>query len=154
MNLFIYDHANRPPEPTTKWIAYHRLVPEWNGELEDGQPVLEPILQQGKARLIDAAPGAFIAGTLVDCPEGEECVGCVVVDTGTEIIAVQSATLSCLMIEHAPCHLEFVAVPLHNLDGKTAWDWQAYEISPYGARILVSDAREEPPITPADQSLP
>ena len=147
------DHSDNPTsENTAQWIAYHRLALEWTGEIEDGQPVLDPILHPGQARLVNPAPGAFIAGTLVDCPESEECIGCVVVDTGSEILAVQSAALSCLVIEHAPCCLEFVAVPLHNLARKSGWDWEAYEISPYGARILVSDAQEESPITPADQS--
>ena len=138
------DHSDNPTsENTAQWIAYHRLALEWTGEIEDGQPVLDPILHPGQARLVNPAPGAFIAGTLVDCPESEGDIGCVVVDTGSEILAVQSATLSCLVIEHAPCCLEFVAVSLRNSSGEIRWDWDAYELSPYGSRILVSDPHPE-----------
>ena len=88
----------------------------------------------------------------MDCPEAESGIGCVVADTGSEIIAVQSAVLSCLVIEHAPCCLEFVAMALHNSVGQVFWDWEAYELSPYGARILVSHSHEESRKETADQS--
>lgn len=139
VNLFINDYRNRVPERATTWINYYRLALEWNGEIKDRQPVLEPVLHQGKARLVNAAPGATVQGTLVDCPESEGNIGCVVVDTGSEILAVQSAALSCLVIEHALCCLEFVAVPVRGVSGQIRWDWDAYELSPYGSRILVSD---------------
>ena len=134
------------------WIAYHRLEFESVGGFEDEQPEKEPVLQPGLARLVNPAAGIVLRGTLVDCPETQPGVGCVVVDTASENIAVQSPVLDCLVIEHAPCCLEFVAVPLRDSSGQVRWDWDAYELSPYGARILVSDPREEPPITPADQS--
>jgi len=128
---------------TAHWIAYHRLDFEVGDEIEDGQPVLEPVLRSGLARLVVPAPGIVLQGTLVDCPESQGGVGCVVVHTGQEDIAVQSAALCELVIEHAPCHLEFVAVSHQLQDGAVSWDWEAYEISPNGARILVSDSPEE-----------
>ncbi len=134
------------------WIAYHRLEFESVGGFEDEQREKEPVLQHGLARLVNPAAGIVLRGTLVDCPETQPGIGCVVVDTAGETIAVQSPVLDCLVIEHAPCRLEFVAVPLRNSSGEIRWDWDAYELSPYGARILVNDGPEEPPITPADQS--
>lgn len=133
------------------WIAYHRLEFEPVGGFEDEQPENEPVLQPGLARLINPAAGIVLRGTLVDCPETQRGIGCVVVDTPGETIAVQSPVLDCLVIEHAPCCLEFVAVPVREVSGQIHWDWDAYELSPYGARILVSDPQEESPITPADQ---
>ncbi len=128
---------------TAHWIAYHRLDFEAGDEIEDGRPVLEPVLRSGLARLVVPAPGIVLQGTLVDCPESQGGVGCVVVHTGQEDIAVQSAALCDLVIEHAPCHLEFVAVSHQLQDRAVSWDWEAYEISPNGPRILVSESAEE-----------
>jgi len=145
--------TNRPAESKDSpreemWIAYHRLHFQSTDGIEDEQPENEPVLQHGLARLVHPADGLLLRGTLVDCPETQPGIGCVVVDAAGEAIAVQSPVLDCLVIEHAPCCLEFVAVPLRDSSGQIRWDWDAYELSPYGSRILVSDPHPKVSINP------
>ena len=147
--------APQPSAQSETMVAYYRLDLEVNGEPNDSRPQFEPVLREGQARVAKPAPGAVVRGTLVDCPEAKDGIGCVVVDTGVETVAVQSAVLRHLVIEHAPCHLEFVAIPLQNHAGHSWWDWEAYEISPNGGSILVSDPRalfdrgRNPPAVPS-----
>ncbi len=129
-------------EPTRTSIRYCQLDFSFIG---DEQAEIELTFYDGQARLIRPTPGCVITGRLVDCPETEGQSGCVVVDTGAEIVAVESPALRELMIENAPCHLEVVAVPLPDLNGRVHWDWDAYEISPNGPRTLVSEPHGQGP---------
>ncbi len=138
---------SKDPPREEMWIAYHRLHFQSTDGMEDEPPEKEPVLQHGLARRVNPAAGILLRGTLVDCPETQPGIGCVVVDAAGETIAVQSPVLDCLVIEHAPCCLEFVAVPLRDSSGQIRWDWDAYELSPYGSRILVSDPHPGSPIT-------
>ncbi len=149
------DHVCDPaiPNPNPQWIGYQRLYFEFTGEFEHDEPVMEPVFRSGEARLVEPIPGAVVRGVLVDCPEGEGTGGCVVVDTGAEFVAVQSTALANLVIEHAPCCLEFIATPLQDYNHRLWWDWEAYELSPNGPRVLVSDEHEEFRIAPACEWL-
>ena len=132
-------------------LAYWRLDYEFTGRFRHGQPDLEPVFYPGEAPVVPPAPGAVITGTLVDCPEMPGEIGWVVVDTDYDTVAVGSPALRQLTIEHAPCRLELVAVPLQGHSGWRRWDWEAYELSPNGPRILVSEPHDEPVVQTAAQ---
>lgn len=137
--------------PYRESIHYWRLDFEFTGRFDQEQPELEPAFLEGEALVVAPIPGCVIRGTLVDCPETEGESGWVIVDTSLDTVAVESPALRQLMVENAPCHLELVAVPLEDHGGRLRWDWNAYEISPNGARILVSEPHCELRTQPATQ---
>ncbi len=131
-------------------IRYHRLELEFTGRFNHGQPDLEPVFVEGEAQIVQPAPGLTVTGLLVDCPETNGDVGCVVIDTGAETVAICSAVLRQLVVTNSPCSLEFVSVPLQDHTGRLSWDWEAYELSNQGPRILVTEPHSEQRTAPAD----
>lgn len=106
--------------------------------------VLEPDFVEGEARIVVPARGLIITGTLVDCPEDRPDFGWIIIDTPDETVAAGSSVFRMLMIENDPCELELVAVPIRGHTGRLGWDWEVYELSPNGPRILVSEPQGEP----------
>lgn len=132
-----------PAAPSPNRIRYHRLDYEFAGTIADTGPELEPIFVEGHAVILRPGPGLYVRGILVDSPETDTLTGCVVVDTDGETVALCSPVLREMVIENSPCHLEFESVLLRSHSGLQWWDWAAYEISPNGARIPVSEPHFE-----------
>lgn len=118
---------------------------DFTGALDDGEFAMEPVIEDGWATVMEAGPHVVIEGTLVDSPEGPDGAACVVLDTPLGIRAFISSTLGPLVIENAPCVLEFRAVLRQSSEGGERWDWEVHEISPNGGRIPVSEAPDETP---------
>lgn len=135
------DEAAKPEAatPAGQFIPYWRLEFASTGRRKRGRPAPEPVLREGHARVVHPGPGCVLQGILVDCPAGDGATGWVVLDTAAGTVAAAAPALRSLMIEHAPCQLELVAVPLPDCDGRIRWDWEAYELSPNGPRIRVSE---------------
>ncbi len=129
--------------PSANRVRYHRLDYEFTGTFNDNKPELKPIFVEGYAVIVPPEPGHCVRGILVDCPETDTLIGCVVVDTGVETVALCSPVLRELVIENSPCHLEFESVSLQSHSGQKWWDWAAFEISPNGGRIPVSESHSE-----------
>lgn len=129
--------------PSPNRVRYHRLEYEFTGTFNGTEPELKPIFVEGYAAIVPPAADVCVCGILVDCPETEALTGCVVVDTGVETVALCSPVLRELVIENAPCHLEFESVLLESYSGRKWWDWAAFEISPNGGRIPVSESHSE-----------
>ena len=110
MNFSFTNQNSDLPDPIGDWVRFHRLDFEFTGKFKHGQPAPDPVLREGRARVVNPGPGVLLRGILVDCPVMDSGIGCVVIDTDIDPVAVQSHALCDLMIEHAPCHLEFVAV--------------------------------------------
>lgn len=136
--------ASKPTQAEPS-VMYHRL--EIGKRRSRNGKTQEPVLKADRARVVAAAPGLVLTGFLVDCFERPPGLGTVVIDTLAGPIAVRSPLLTCLMIEHAPCLLELIAIPCHDHHGVIQWDWEAYEISPQGPRILASDPPKRPVVT-------
>ena len=117
---------------------------EFTGELDAGEFAMEPVLEGGWAAVMEAGPHVVIEWTLVDSPESPDGSTCVVLDTPLGIRAFVSLTIGPLVIENAPCVLEFRAVLRQTSKGGEGWDWEVHEISANGCRILVSEDPDEP----------
>ena len=117
-------------------IAYIHLIP---GGTVGSQ--VEILYREGLARVILPAEGIVIEGNLLDCPEFEAEMGWVVVEGDKGVLAMGSPGLRELMIENSPCRLRLESVFSQNPQGSLLCDWRAFELSPNGACIQVSDDR-------------
>lgn len=120
-------------------VQYHRMSFDFTGEFGSGEFEMTPVLEDGWAAVLEPAPDMIIQGTLVDSPEAPDGVACVVLDTAMGTKAFVSRTLGNVVIENAPCVLEFRSVQRNLSPGGEVWDWEVHEISPNGCRILVSE---------------
>ena len=139
---------DQPPDlgaagPARESIHYWRSNVNVIDQFQQGH-IDVPIFLDGQAQVVYPRRGCVIRGTLVNCPETESEAGWIVLDTSSETVAVQSPAFSELVIENDPCELELVAIPLTLPNGSCYWDWEAYEISPNGSRILVSEPHCQP----------
>ncbi len=137
MKSNVADGAQSTP-PVPRRISFTQLVPGDNCKCD-----INFSFRDGIALVIQPGEGVIVEGKLLDCPEQDPDTGWVVLEAGGRLIAAASPSFRQLMIENSPCHLRLESVCRPDQTGRQHCDWIAYELSPAGGKILVSD---KPPV--------
>ncbi len=133
MNCDSHDPAPQIGKPAQS-IAYIQLVP---GPAVGSE--VEILYREGLANVISPGEGIVLEGELLDCPERDPEMGWVVIQEENGTVAAGSPALRELMIENSPCRLCLESVRVDDAHGCGSWDWRAFELSPNGGCIPVSD---------------
>ena len=151
MNSQSAGHSTQLAKPD-QTIPYTQLVPM---PMVGSEPQIR--FRTGHARVVLPGEGIILDGELLDCPERDAERGWVVLRGEKDAVAAGSPVLRDLMIENSPCHLRLESIVVRVLDGRGAWDWLAFELSPTGSCIQVSDDPigfiVEPPSAPPEISV-